>query len=116
MQSCGLCFNFSESECDDPLEILDSSSLEPVSAGKNILESCNNELWRAPDGEMTELIFDLQCPKELETFTIMNAFGSMGMKKFSLHGSQDMTGPWTELFRGELKVGNEMTEEVTFIL
>jgi hypothetical protein len=42
----------------------------------------------------------------------MNGFGNFGIKDFSLHGSRSLTGPWTELYRGELPQGEEMTEEV----
>lgn len=82
------------------------------------METCTNEAWRAPvreTGEAAELIFDLKCPKELETFTIMNAFGDFGTQKFTLYGSKELTGPWNELFKGELKEGTEMTEEVMLV-
>ena len=82
------------------------------------METCTNEAWRAPvgeTGEAAELIFDLKCPKELETFTIMNAFGDFGTRKFTLYGSKELTGPWNELFKGELNEGTEMTEEVRLV-
>ena len=104
----------SESECEEPTEILDSS-FKPISVGENILESCNNEFWRSPigkKGKEAEMIIDLKCPMELETFSVMNGFGYFGTKKFSLLGSNELTGPWTELFSAELPDGFNMTEEV----
>ena len=45
----------------------------------------------------------------------MNAFGEFGTQKLTLYGSKELTGPWTELFKGELKEGTEMTEEVRLV-
>ena len=83
-----------------------------IPAGENITASCNNEYWRAPAGKKAEIIVDLGCSKRLETFSIMNGFGNFGTKEFSISGSREVTGPWTELYRGELPQGVEMTEEV----
>ena len=94
--------------------MLNSSTLEVITAGENITSSCNNDYWRAPPGEEAEIIIDMKCSKQLETFSIMNGYGDFGTKKFSLFGSREVTGPWTELYRGELPQGLEMTEEVTF--
>jgi hypothetical protein len=93
--------------------------MEVIPEGINITEeSCNNDFWRAQNGKIgdeAEIIIDLKCPMRLETFSIMNGFGSFGTKEFSIFGSREKTGPWTELFRGELQQGIEMTEEVRFI-
>jgi hypothetical protein len=94
-----------------------SSNLEVLPGGENMLSTCNNEYWRAPkgkSGEAAEIIVDLKCPIFLETFTIMNAFGDFGTNAFSLFGSRNLTGPWTDLYSGELPQGNEMTDEVLF--
>ena len=97
--------------------MLSSSTLQVIPDGQNILESCNNEYWRAPEGktgEEADIIIDLKCPKQLETFSIMNGFGDFGTKNFSLLGSENLEGPWSELYKGELPQGFEMTEEVRF--
>ena len=89
--------------------------MTPATAGENILELCNNNFWRPPvgkTGEEAEIIVDLKCQTILDTFSILNTFGDFGTKKFSLHGSRNGQGPWTELFQGELAEGMEMTEEV----
>ena len=83
--------------------------------GRNVLGLCNNEFWRSPKGKTgkeAELIFDLKCLTLLETFSIINGFGGIGTKRFSLYGSTDIEGPWTELHQGELTSGREMTDEV----
>ena len=77
--------------------------------------SCNNKYWQAKPGKTGEeaaIIVDLKCSKQLETFSIINGFGSFGTKQFSLLGSRSATGPWTEMYRGELPQGEEMTDEV----
>ena len=101
-----------DNDCPNPVQVLDSSSLEVITAGENILSTCNNEFWRAPAGQQSEIIIDLGCSIRLETFSIMNGFGDFGTKEFSLFGSRDVSGPWTNLYKGELPQGYEMTEEV----
>ena len=99
--------------------MLGGFDFETLPEGENILESYNNEYWRAPAGgrgKEAEIIIDLKCPMWLESFLIMNGFGDFGTKQFSLSGSVNPTGPWTDLYRGELTQGVEMTEEVMFII
>ena len=99
--------------------MLSGSDLEPLPEGEEILENCNNEYWRAPAGgrgKEAEIIIDLKCPMWLESFSIMNGFGDFGTNQFSLSGSLNPTGPWTDLYRGELTQGVEMTEEVKFVI
>ena len=67
-------------------------------------------------GKEAEIIIDLKCPMWLESFSIMNGFGDFGTNQFSLSGSLNPTGPWTDLYRGELTQGVEMTEEVKFMI
>ena len=91
--------------------------METIPEGENILESCKNTYWRAPSGKTgkeAEIIIDLKCPIQLETFSIMNGFGDFGTKNFSLLGSENLEGPWSELYKGELPQGFEMTAEVRF--
>ena len=81
----------------------------------NLLDTCNNEYWRAAKGKSgaeAEIIVDLKCPIFLETFKIINGFGNFGTKEYFLFGARKITGPWAELHRGELSEGREMTEEV----
>ena len=83
--------------------------------GENILESCNNEFWRAANGkagEEAEMIVDLKCTTQIESFSIINGFGDFGTKKYTLFGSENLEGPWTEIHSGELPQGLEMTDEV----
>ena len=99
--------------------MLSGSDLKPLPEGENLLESCNNEYWRSTaggGGKEAEIIIDLKCPMWLESFLIMNGFGDFGTKQFSLSGSVNLTGPWTDLYRGELTQGVEMTEEVKFMI
>ena len=101
--------------CEDPVGVLGSNDMTEETAGENILELCNNKYWRPPVGKTrkeAEIIVDLKCQTILDSFSILNRFGDFGTKKFSLHGSRDKQGPWTELFQGELTEGMEMTEEV----
>ena len=63
-------------------------------------------------GEEAEIIIDIKCPLRLETFSIMNGFGNFGTRKFSLFGSRRAEGPWTELFKGDISQGVELTKEV----
>ena len=94
--------------------------MEVIGEAKNITEdSCSNDYWRGPTGktdEEAEIIIDLKCPMRLETFSIMNGFGNFGTKKYSILGSREVTGPWTELYKGELQQGTELTEEVAFLI
>ena len=94
--------------------------MEVIEEAMNITEdSCSNDYWRAPTGktdEEAEIIIDLKCPMRLETFSIINGFKSFGAKKFSIMGSRELTGPWTELYKGELPEGTEMTQEVIIII
>ena len=104
-------------DCKEPVEVLSSSDLESSTAGKNILEPCNNNHWRAPlgkTGEEAEIVIDIKCPLRLETFSIMNGFGDFGTQKFSLFGSRKAEGPWKELYKGDIPQGEEMTKEVKF--
>ena len=110
-----LCFPFlADLSCPNKTQVLNSSTLEVIPDGENITSSCNNDYWRATPGEEAEIIIDMKCSKQLETFSIMNGYGDFGTKKFSLFGSREVSGPWTELYRGELPQGLEMTKEVTF--
>ena len=98
---------------------MSSSTLKLLPGGENILESCNNDYWRpaaGKSGEEAEIIIDLKCPMRLEGFSMINGFGDFGTEKFALFGSRNSSGPWTELYRGELLEGVEMTEEVIFII
>ena len=91
--------------------------MEVIPEGDNILETCKNTYWRASSGKTgkeAEIIVDLKCPIQLETFSIMNGFGGFGIKTFSLFGSRELTGLWAELYRGELPPGLEMKDEVIF--
>ena len=93
--------------------------MQASTLGENVLESCNNEYWRAPlgtTGDEAEIIIDIKCPLRLEKFSIMNGFGEFGTKKFSLFGSRKLNGPWTELYTGEIPQGVEMTDEVRFYI
>ena len=90
-----------------------------IEGGEEIFESCNNEYWKAPPGgkeDEAEIVIDLKCPMRLETFSVINGFGDFGTKQFTLFGSRNISGPWTELYRGELPPGTEMTEEVYIFL
>ena len=83
--------------------------------GENILKPCNNEYWRAPAGKTgkeAEIVIDFKCPIQLETFLVINGFGSFGARKFSIFGSRNVDGPWDEVYRGELPEGEEMSEKV----
>ena len=106
-------------KCPEQKEVLSSSTLELLPGGENILETCNNDHWRAPagkSGEEAQIIVDLKCPMRLEAFSIINGFGDFGTEKFAMFGSRNSSGPWTELYRGELPHGVEMTDEVKFII
>ena len=105
-------------DCPNATEVLSSPGHEVIPETENITTPCNNDYWAAPEGktgEEAEIIFDLKCSTRLDAFSIMNGFGGFGIKKFSLLGSRYLGGPWTELYRGELPPGFEMTEEVRHI-
>ena len=105
-----------DDDCPNPVQILDSPSLEVITDGDNITSSCTNDYWRAPTGQKSEIIIDLGCSIRLETFSVLNGFGDFGTKDFSLHGSRDVSGPWTHLFQGQLQQGYEMTDEVNRLM
>ena len=89
--------------------------MEHLSDGENLLEPCNNQYWKAPvgkTGKEAEIIIDLKCPMLLDTFSIINGFGTFGLKMFSLFGSRTISGPWNELYTGELPPGKIMNEKV----
>ena len=72
-------------------------------------------MWEVPkqnNGEERGIIVDLKCETRLSSFTILNGFGNLGIHSFSLLGSRNSLGPWTELYSGKLPRGLEMTEEV----
>ena len=105
-----------ELDCPHTTEVLSSRSQDVIPESENITTPCNNYYWRAPlekTGEEAEIIVDLKCSTRLDSFSIMNGFGDFGIKKYSLTGARTLEGPWTELYRGELRPGVEMTEEVT---
>ena len=82
----------------------------------NILEACNNKYWKSPEGKTgknAEIVIDLKCLTMLDSFSVVNGFGDFGTKQFSLHGSESIDGPWTDLYEGELIKGIEMNEEVS---
>ena len=90
-----------------------------IEGGEEIFESCNNGYWKAPQEQKedeAEIVIDLKCPIRLEAFSVINGFGDFGTKKVALFGSRNISGPWTELYRGELPPGTEMTEEVYIFL
>ena len=95
------------------MEILDSSTFDVLPSGQNILKTCDNEIWRAKEGHAgAEIIVDLKCSVWLETFSIINGFGDFGIKHFTVFGAQSLSGQWTEMYKGELQPGEEMSEKV----
>ena len=107
----------SEVNCPEKKEVYNSSTLEILPGGENILDPCNNQYWEVPagkTGEEAEIIIDLKCPMLLDTFTIINGFETFGVRGFSLFGSRTKAGPWDDLFTGELSQGNKMDEKVRF--
>ena len=110
-----LLYLLGEALCPESPEILKSSELNNSTSGENILESCNNDMWKAPigkTGDDAEIIIDIKCPIMLETFTVRNGFSNFGINKATMIGSPNIEGPWIEMFAGDFQHGNEMTEEV----
>ena len=68
-------------------------------------------------GEDAELTIELGCTTLLDTVRIKNLAPGRGTTQFSLHISQDQSGPWTQLLTAELtqfKVGFDCKPKVIF--
>ena len=74
----------------------------------NIIEECGKEPWIASEGAIGEdakMVIDVKCPLKLQEVQLINGVGDFSTKSFSVFGSQDSTGPWSRLYKGELKEG-----------
>ena len=95
------------SECSESPRVA-SSTGESGSSG--LVPDCSTG-WVAPEGkvgEQAELTIELGCTTLLDTVRIKNLAPDRGTTQFSLHISQDQSGPWTQLLTAELtqfKVG-----------
>ena len=92
--------------------MLSSKSHEVIAESENITRPCNNEYWRATKEE-PDIIVDLKCLTRVDSFSILNGYGDFAIKQYSLLGSRDLEGPWTQLYTGELPLGLELSEEVS---
>ena len=82
----------------------------------SILELCSDHSWavKAKDGgNDTEIVIDMKCPMQLQEIELVNNDGKFGTKEFSVFSSTLETGPWENLFNGEMEAGtNQVCQNV----
>ena len=89
-------------------------------SGPSILVPDCSTGWVAPEGMVGEdavVTIELGCTTLLDTVRIKNLAPDSGTTQFSLHISQDQTGPWTQILTAELsqfKVGFVPNSKVIF--
>ena len=85
---------------------------------ESILEHCSDHSWTAKPkdgGSDSEIVLDMKCPMKLQEIQLDNNDGKFGTKEFSVFSSMLETGPWVNLFKGEMEAGtNQVCHNISY--